>query len=188
MSSAVQGAHPVEGEKFPLILFSHGDGGVATQNLSQVEALVSNGYIVIAPNHTYNASITFDEEGTPAIYQSNITWSEQTIYSKKYYANQLIRYRYSDIAFILDEISKKMEALIRNAPKTIPKIKLIQCIAKANFSSMAIFKSFRWLLKAKQRNHSLRLLTNKYSIYWRVFFLVQLSLDHLHYQSCQLNS
>ena len=106
MSNAVQGAPPVKGEKFPLILFSHGDGGVATQNLSQVEALVSNGYIVIAPNHTYNASITFDEEGTPAIYQSNITWSEQTIYSKKYYANQLIRYRYSDIAFLLDEISK----------------------------------------------------------------------------------
>lgn len=106
MSNAVQGAPPVKGEKFPLILFSHGDGGVATQNLSQVEALVSNGYIVIAPNHTYNASITFDEEGTPAIYQSNITWSEQTIYSKKYYANQLIKYRYSDIAFLLDEISK----------------------------------------------------------------------------------
>ena len=93
MSSAVQGAHPVEGEKFPLILFSHGDGGVATQNLSQVEALVSNGYVVIAPNHTYNASITFDEEGTPAIYQSNVTLTEQAIHNQKDYANQLIRYR-----------------------------------------------------------------------------------------------
>lgn len=106
MSSAVQGAHPVEGETFPLILFSHGDGGVATQNLSQIETLVSHGYVVIAPNHTYNASITFDKEGTPTTYKSNVTWTEQAMHNKKYYANQLIRYRYEDIAFVLAEISK----------------------------------------------------------------------------------
>ena len=107
MSSAVMGAHPVEGETFPLILFSHGDGGIATQNLSQVETLVSHGYIVIAPNHTYNSSITFDRDGTPTTYASNITWSEQTMSNKKYYANRLIRYRYEDMAFVLTEISKE---------------------------------------------------------------------------------
>ena len=42
MSNAVQGANPLSGRKFPLILFSHGNGGLATQNLSQVEELVSN--------------------------------------------------------------------------------------------------------------------------------------------------
>ena len=104
MSSAVQGAHPVKGEQFPLILFSHGDGGVATQNLSQVEMLVSNGYIVIAPNHTYNASITFDKNRKPTTYKSNITWAEQALHNKKYYANRLIRYRYDDLAFILEKI------------------------------------------------------------------------------------
>ena len=107
MSSAVRGAYPVEGKTFPLILFSHGDGGVATQNLSQIEALVSHGYIVIAPNHTYNASITFDQDGTPITYKSNITWTEQAMHNKKYYANQLIRYRYEDIMFVLAEISKE---------------------------------------------------------------------------------
>jgi dienelactone hydrolase len=107
MSNAVQGAHPLEGEVFPLILFSHGDGGVATQNLSQIEALVSRGYVVIAPNHTYNASITFDKDGIPTTYKSNITWREQALHNKKYYANQLIRYRYEDMAFLLDEISKR---------------------------------------------------------------------------------
>ena len=106
MSSAVQGAYPIEGEIFPLILFSHGDGGVATQNLSQIEELVSRGYIVIAPNHTYNASITFDKDGTPITYKSNITWAEQSLHNKKYYANQLIRYRYEDMIFLLNEISK----------------------------------------------------------------------------------
>lgn len=105
MSSAVRGAHPVEGEVFPLILFSHGDGGVATQNLTQIEMLVSQGYVVIAPNHTYNASITFDKDLNELVYQSNITWREQALHNKKYYANRLIRYRYEDMAFVLDTIS-----------------------------------------------------------------------------------
>ncbi len=107
MSSAVKGAHPIEGEVFPLILFSHGDGGVATQNLSQIEMLVSQGYVVIAPNHTYNASITFDKYRNPMVYQSNVTWQEQALHNKKYYANRLIRYRYEDMAFVLDTISNE---------------------------------------------------------------------------------
>ena len=107
MSNAVKGAHPVEGETFPLILFSHGDGGVGTQNLSQIEMLVSQGYVVIAPNHTYNASITFDEDLNSVVYQSNVTWREQALHNKKYYANRLIRYRYEDMAFVLDAISSE---------------------------------------------------------------------------------
>ena len=107
MSNAVKGAHPVEGEIFPLILFSHGDGGVGTQNLSQIEMLVSQGYVVIAPNHTYNASITFDEDLNSVVYQSNVTWREQALHNKKYYANRLIRYRYEDMAFVLDTISNE---------------------------------------------------------------------------------
>ena len=114
MSNAVKGAHPVEGEIFPLILFSHGDGGVGTQNLSQIEMLVSQGYVVIAPNHTYNASITFDEDLNSVVYQSNVTWREQALHNKKYYANRLIRYRYEDMAFVLDTISN--ETLFSSLP------------------------------------------------------------------------
>jgi hypothetical protein len=53
MSSAVKGAQPIKDKKFPLILFSHGDGGSTVQNLSQIEQLVSNGYMVVACDHTY---------------------------------------------------------------------------------------------------------------------------------------
>jgi dienelactone hydrolase len=100
-SNSVFGLLPIQNKKFPLILFSHGDGGLLTQNTSQVEELVSNGYIVIACNHTYNASITFDKKGNSIPYKQNVSWNEQAQYHKKYYTNLLINYRYEDLAFLL---------------------------------------------------------------------------------------
>ncbi len=106
VSNSVFGLPPIQNEKFPLILFSHGDGGLLTQNTSQVEELVSNGYIVIACNHTYNASITFDKDGNPIPYKQNVSWNEQAQYHKKYYTNLLINYRYQDLAFLLKTIKQ----------------------------------------------------------------------------------
>ena len=105
-SNSVFGLEPVQDKKFPLILFSHGDGGLLNQNTSQVEELVSNGYVVIACNHTYNASITFDKEGRSIPYKQNVSWNEQAQYHKKYYTNLLINYRYQDLAFLLKTIKK----------------------------------------------------------------------------------
>ena len=106
VSNSVFGLSPIQNKKFPLILFSHGDGGLLNQNTSQVEELVSNGYIVIACNHTYNASITFDKEGNPIPYKQNINWNEQAQYHKKYYTNLLINYRYQDLAFLLNTLKQ----------------------------------------------------------------------------------
>ena len=106
VSNSVFGLSPIQNEKFPLILFSHGDGGLLTQNTSQVEELVSNGYIVIACNHTYNASITFDKDGNPIPYKQNVSWNEQAQYHKKYYTNLLINYRYQDLAFLLQTLKQ----------------------------------------------------------------------------------
>ncbi len=39
---------------FPLVAFSHGNGGVRFQNIFQVERLASHGFIVVAPDHTGN--------------------------------------------------------------------------------------------------------------------------------------
>ncbi len=108
VSNSVYGLSPIQNEKFPLILFSHGDGGLLTQNTSQVEELVSNGYIVIACNHTYNASITFDKEGSPIPYKQNVSWNEQAQYHKKYYTNLLINYRYQDLAFLLKTLKQNL--------------------------------------------------------------------------------
>jgi predicted dienelactone hydrolase len=45
----------------PLILFSHGSGGINVQSISLMETLASHGFVVASPNHTGNS--TFDEEG-----------------------------------------------------------------------------------------------------------------------------
>lgn len=41
----------VEGEKFPLLVFSHGFGGCAKQSVFLTQFLADNGYMVIAPDH-----------------------------------------------------------------------------------------------------------------------------------------
>lgn len=51
-------ALPIAEGTFPVILFSHGWSGVRTITLNQIEDLVSNGYIVIAPDHAYGAAAT----------------------------------------------------------------------------------------------------------------------------------
>ena len=48
-------AAPLLNNNFPILIFSHGHGGLRTQNTNQVEELVSHGYIVIAMDHTYDA-------------------------------------------------------------------------------------------------------------------------------------
>ena len=69
-------AKPVENKKFPIILFSHGLGGTKTQNSINIEALVSNGYIVVAPDHTYDASVTIFENGDIYDFKSGLPVSE----------------------------------------------------------------------------------------------------------------
>lgn len=49
---------PLAPGTYPVIIFSHGWQGVRTITLDQVEHLVSNGYIVIAADHTYGAAAT----------------------------------------------------------------------------------------------------------------------------------
>lgn len=44
--------------RFPLLVFSHGNGGIRHQNVFQVEHLASHGYIVVSPDHTGNAGLT----------------------------------------------------------------------------------------------------------------------------------
>jgi predicted dienelactone hydrolase len=43
---------------FPLLVFSHGNGGLRHQNTFQAEYLASHGYVVVAPDHTGNAAVS----------------------------------------------------------------------------------------------------------------------------------
>lgn len=57
-NAAVRDARVREGV-FPLVLFSHGNGGLRMQNAFWCEHLASHGYIVMAPDHTGNCALTF---------------------------------------------------------------------------------------------------------------------------------
>lgn len=52
------GSAPVADGTFPVIIYSHGWTGFRTIAVNQIENLVSNGYMVIAPDHTYGAVAT----------------------------------------------------------------------------------------------------------------------------------
>lgn len=48
----------VRAGKWPLVLFSHGNGGMRFQDVFWCEHIASHGYIVVAPDHTGNSLIT----------------------------------------------------------------------------------------------------------------------------------
>jgi len=51
---------------FPLIVFSHGNGGIRSQNAYWCDHMASHGYIVMSPDHTGNSAVTaIDSEVIP---------------------------------------------------------------------------------------------------------------------------
>lgn len=51
---------------FPLIVFSHGNGGIRSQNAFWCDHMASHGYIVMSPDHTGNSALTaIDNEVIP---------------------------------------------------------------------------------------------------------------------------
>jgi predicted dienelactone hydrolase len=47
---------------FPLVAFSHGNGGIRFQNTFQVERLASHGFVVVAPDHTGNTLLDLGDD------------------------------------------------------------------------------------------------------------------------------
>jgi predicted dienelactone hydrolase len=56
-NEAVRNAHVRKG-RFPVVVFSHGNGGTRHQNTFWCDYLASHGYIVVSPDHTGNARMT----------------------------------------------------------------------------------------------------------------------------------
>ncbi|MCO4762050.1 MAG: dienelactone hydrolase family protein [Myxococcales bacterium] len=57
--SALVGVEAAEG-KFPLIAFSHGNGGVKSQSVFLTEYLAAHGYVVVSPDHVGNTTLDID--------------------------------------------------------------------------------------------------------------------------------
>jgi predicted dienelactone hydrolase len=69
-STAVWEAEPRRHETFPLIIFSHGKGGIRQQSLFYTEQLASHGYVVVAPDHEGDTIIELLEAGDVDVTQT----------------------------------------------------------------------------------------------------------------------
>ena len=106
-------AKPID-QKFPLILFSHGLGGYKTQNSINIESLVSQGYIVVAPDHTYDATITLFPDGTTAEFKAELP---NDISPDEFWENRIpqLNTRSADISFIIDKLQTMKKYNIYNS-------------------------------------------------------------------------
>lgn len=82
-SRSYKDAPPLRGRPFPVIIFEHGYESYARQNLSQMEMLANNGYIVIALNHPGESIATVYPDGTVVLMDKEKYPSLGTIYSNK---------------------------------------------------------------------------------------------------------
>ena len=58
---AVDDLPVAEGDPLPLLVFSHGSGGINIQSIRMMEALASHGFVVVSPSHTGNTSSDFSD-------------------------------------------------------------------------------------------------------------------------------
>lgn len=65
VSDVALNAPPSDARRFPLIVFSHGSGGLSIQSYFLAEHLASHGFVVIAPGHVGNTALDLLFPGTP---------------------------------------------------------------------------------------------------------------------------
>lgn len=88
--------------KYPALIFSHGLSG--SRHLHQVlfEHLASFGYIIIAPDHSFDSNLSIFPNGNVANYRSEITGKKDSVLIR----SKQIKTRYLDIEFVLNQIEK----------------------------------------------------------------------------------
>ena len=103
-------AEAKEGEKFPLVIFSHGAFGYYQSNASTYLELASNGYIVVSMEHPYHSFFTHDTDGKlvtvdPEFIQNcmdvNGDMTEEKIFRV---SHEWIELRAADMNFALDSL------------------------------------------------------------------------------------
>ena len=95
-------------EKYPVLIFSHGITG--SRHLHQIlfEHLASKGYVVFAPDHSFDANLTIFPDGKIADYRSEITGHPDSVEIRE----KQINTRALDIGFIIDQTRKIESGII----------------------------------------------------------------------------
>jgi len=143
-ASATSSGFEVE-EAFPVILFSHGLSGMRFQNSALIEELVSYGYIVLAPDHSYGANITIFDEGEPAEYEAGNRRSLNADFLNTIDLTKLY-ILVDDLRFILDQAEKdSTPPLLQDIQMDTSKIGVMghSLGAAAAINTMAIDKRIR---------------------------------------------
>ena len=91
---------------FPVLIFSHGLGGMRVQNTSYIQELISHGFVVIAMDHTYDANITIFPNNEIKNYKSNLPKSIKTENEALKLRYKQLKTRTDDITFVLNEFEK----------------------------------------------------------------------------------
>lgn len=100
--------HP-SGNNYPVVVFSHGLGGMKTQNSILAEELASHGYFVVSADHAFDAFLTVFDDGTVADYRSG---SDGINTEEEFWAARgpQLAARAGDIRFMLNTIAERQVA------------------------------------------------------------------------------
>ncbi|TFG34508.1 hypothetical protein EU527_03020 [Candidatus Thorarchaeota archaeon] len=82
-------------DDYPVLIFSHGYGGIIMQNTILMEELASNGYIVFSISHSYEAAVTSFPDGS-VIYEATDKMYSDLANSLQIWAN--------DTVFLVDHL------------------------------------------------------------------------------------
>lgn len=99
----------------PVVVFSHGLGGMKTQNSILAEELASQGYLVVAADHSFDAFLTVFDDGSVADYRSSsdgIT-TEEAFWAAR---GPQLTARTKDVLFMLDRIADRQTNSVRQLP------------------------------------------------------------------------
>lgn len=90
--------------EFPVLIFSHGLGGIRVQSTFLMEALASEGYIVASIDHTYGGAITVFPDGRTAVFDSAVIQGDANEAG-----NTLIHIWAEDGRFVLGQLAQLNE-------------------------------------------------------------------------------
>jgi predicted dienelactone hydrolase len=91
-------------ETYPVLLFSHGWNGFRAQNTYQAIYFASNGYMVVAIDHTYGAVLTVFPDGKLAYNNPQALPSNMPDEEYIPIANKLVDQWAGDLGFVLDTL------------------------------------------------------------------------------------
>ena len=102
---------PIADGTFPVVIYSHGWKGFRTIAVNQIENLVSNGYMVIAPDHTYGAVATKLTGGVVIDYDPAALPEEEVVGEETYLeAGKDLIFTYADdIVSVLNALDEGVD-------------------------------------------------------------------------------